>query len=542
MFEIIWQIGRKTMNDELESLIMNNKTMTAGLLRVKPAIDLFNARIVDIDRSTDSRYCYCGKTLDIQNIRKYPVDVVMIVIGIRMGIVYVDSINAGFYAESDNGFVEITNIDDKDGMRLINAVWKISLIIAESEKNSDNQTIKTINSTNIALIDGNSSFTVEIGNNKQIHKTISKNNERYMNTVHKPADYEERMRTVNYTYGNATDNLCMMLFESISSVTRQHIFILCDDGGTGKTSLMNAFKNAYPSLIAGVTVQTLTGGAFEKGSSIAAIKNKTIIIADESDMIDNSSLRILGSISTGLYDMARYGNGQREQVFVKAIPIIATNSMPEYDDIPAFKRRAIIISNIKYNDDMYWWEPVDKNSNITVHDYLCDKNTVDAMIFHGMEVFEKNNGKYDTDDEDDNTDSTSANLKEDKMPVGVISEDLANCLDEYVPEPGAITDKYFEIKEVAWSEINKHDKTILKSIKCDNKPCTYKGKDSNNTKRIQRVLVANDLPMLRKLIDKSLKKYDPAKNYEIIPKEEYERNNYQRMLKMHGEAYADLFA
>lgn len=491
-----------------DQYIVNN-VISPGMI-----LNLFCADLIQQNDEL-SQYSFYGYSLDETNtvLRKIEPVISRVIIGIRLGILYVGS---GSYRDifgyNDGKYERISiltkNIND------LKAVWRIANILAKSGFECFNS-IKMVDSSEVVFKNNDKSYTISFIGNTIIKNEIN-DKKVFLNAVIKPNDYYQRIKICKKLYSNL-DALSMMLFESVSLFPRQHIFILCDDGGSGKTSLMEAFSKAYPLIVSGVTVQTLTGGSYEKGSAMAIIADKRVVFADEGGSIDNSSLQVLGAISTGLRDIARYGEGRREQIYVKAIPIIATNVMPNYDSISAFKRRTIIITNDAV-DSSYWWKII-KSKNITVHDYIQQKETIDSMIFYGMKLFESTQGNY------------SDILKNAKIPVGLISKDLAILLDSKIQKPGEITFESEKIDSMLWAEVNTSDKKILRAIGCHSYPMTYRGSDELKNGKPQKVFATDNTVLLRKMIDKTLGMYDEnnEQDYRVVSIEEAKEYASKRM-------------
>lgn len=485
-----------TISTSLRDRIAMDPFIISNIIPSDAVCDLFNAKMHKAT-SKDNIFAVFGRyaieyPITRQNKRYFSDEIAMVVIGVRKGDLYVSNDEFGFFVKDKNDFIEMKiNADDKNELKVLMGIWRIALILSEN-KTPGFDKINIIDVKNTIWQDSDKKYTISLASDFSIKEITPNNETTYISRIIKPVDYEQRIDVLRNTYPNTYEALSMMLFEAISPAPRKNIFILLDDGGTGKTTLLKAFIKAYPNIVASITVRSLTAGAFEKGTEISSMIHRKAIIADEAGLIDNNALSILGAISTGMYDTARYGGGKVDKVYVEAIPIIATNTLPDYDKIDAFKRRTIIIRSNSHNNEEYWKQqsPID---NLNIHDYISQKETIDSMLYYGKDLFNELKGKYDT----------LLMSNDETTPVGIITYDLARELDSKIPKLDDIQNKTQKIDTMLWSDIIKKDKMILRQAKCSSIVSVYKGDKEVNGK-IQRVFYTENASLLRKIVDKTL--------------------------------------
>lgn len=81
----------------------------------------------------------------------------------------------------------------------------------------------------------------------------------------------------------------MAVFESAAPTRNVHVFIIEDNGGTGKTTLFRGIGSALKPFIAFIPVDNLAGSPFDRGAESAKTEGKK----DESNKI---SERIAGEL------------------------------------------------------------------------------------------------------------------------------------------------------------------------------------------------------------------------------------------------------
>lgn len=119
------------------------------------------------------------------------------------------------------------------------------------------------------------------------------------------------------------------------------MFIIEDNGGTGKTTLFRGIGSALKPFIAFIPVDNLAGSPFDRGAESAKTEGKKIVMSDESN---NISERIAGELrkltdNLGAAVVTRYGNGCSKQVWCG----IVSNYDDDIDDSLKANDRRIIL-------------------------------------------------------------------------------------------------------------------------------------------------------------------------------------------------------
>lgn len=422
-------------------------------------------------------------------------EIIRLVLGIVIGYIFVseDAPEFFIYDKIRNRFTKIVgNAIDRIDYSMRMAIWRVSILIKQHcESSTDNTKIKLVSNSRLIMRENGDSHEI-------IYKGghISQINSNAISTisVDKPDDYENRISIIRKVYGKETDKIAMALFECVSPAPRKHIFIMSDDGGTGKTTLMRALQSRFNDIIGAVRVQAISGGAFERGGAIASLIGKKAFIADEGGSISNNQMQSLASISTGIDDDARFGSGVRKMVHIESTPIIATNAIPDFSKITAFKRRAVIINISAASDDVWNSDGID---GMTVYETISSDETIDAFIFLGLSVFIANNGNYEALKETNNN-----------TVMGTLTSETADLINDWLSSGNIIKSTGTVIvANVLWSKLPKCDREVLMQPKIGGRQerYTYKGDDypeKINTR--QRILVVSNVEELRKLVDKSI--------------------------------------
>jgi len=422
-------------------------------------------------------------------------EIIRLVLGIVIGYIFVseDAPEFFIYDKIRNRFTKIVgNAIDRIDYSMRMAIWRVSILIKQHcESSTDNTKIRLVSNSRFIMrdIDGDSHEIVYKGGrilpiNSNAISTIS---------VDKPDDYENRISIIRKVYGKETDKIAMALFECVSPAPRKHIFIMSDDGGSGKTTLMRAFQSRFNDIIGAVRVQAISGGAFERGGAIANLIGKKAFIADEGGNISSNVMQSLASISTGIDDDARFGSGVRKMVHIESTPIIATNSIPDFDKITAFKRRAVIINILAASDDVWNSDGID---GMTVYETIASDKTIDAFIFLGLSVFIANNGKYESLKETNNDNV-----------MGTLTSETADLINDWLSSGNVMSTGTEIVDNVLWSKLPKCDREVLMQPKIGGKQGRYLYNGDDYPEKIntrQRLLVVSDVAELRKLVSKSI--------------------------------------
>ena len=479
--------------------ISSDYVISSNLLPGELAYALLTTPFARIDSTRSSSYNGNRVIVDgysfIDEPRFANSETIRLVLGIVIGTIFVceDAPEFFIYDKQSNRFIRIAgNAMDRidDSMRM--AIWRVSILMKQHcDNNADNTSIRFVSNSRLIMRGGN-------GDSEEVvykggHISSIRSNVVSTISVDKPADYEKRVRVIRRVFGKETDKIAMVLFECISPAPRKHIFIMSDDGGSGKTTLMRAFQSRFNDIVGAVRVQAISGGAFERGGAIANLIGKKAFVADEGGRISSSVMQSLASISTGIDDDARFGSGVRKTVHVESTPIIATNTIPDFDKIAAFKRRAVIINISAASEDVWNSDGVD---GMTVYETISSDETIDAFIFLGRSVFVSNNGKYE-----------SFGNAVDNGVMGALTMETADLIQDWFSSGDSRTTGEEIVANVLWSKLPKCDRDVLMQPKIGGRQGRYIYSGDDYPEKIntrQRLLVVSDVAELRKLVSKSI--------------------------------------
>lgn len=481
--------------------VSSDYIISSNLLPGEQAYALLTQPFAKIDTTTNSSYNGNKVIVDGYSFIDEPKskfvssEIIRLVLGIVIGYIFVseDAPEFFIYDKIRNRFTKIVgNAIDRIDYSMRMAIWRVSILIKQHcESSTDNTKIKLVSNSRLIMRENGDSHEI-------IYKggQIAQINSNAISTisVDKPDDYENRISIIRKVYGKETDKIAMALFECVSPAPRKHIFIMSDDGGSGKTTLMRALQSRFNEIIGAVRVQAISGGAFERGGAIASLIGKKAFIADEGGSISNNQMQSLASISTGIDDDARFGSGIRKMVHIESTPIIATNAIPDFSKITAFKRRAVIINISAASDDVWNSDGID---GMTVYETISSDETIDAFIFLGLSVFIANNGNYESLKETNND-----------TVMGTLTSETADLINDWISSGNIkMSTGTGIIANVLWSKLPKCDREVLMQPKIGGRQerYTYKGDDypeKINTR--QRILVVSNVEELRKLVSKSI--------------------------------------
>lgn len=348
--------------------------------------------------------------------------------------------------------------------------------------NSQNHEIKLYDLkviVNDLAIDDN--LIIRLPNGSIEHKPLSGNALEPAVRIITPNDYDKRIKLAQDAFGADNEQaLAMALFESAAPTQNVHVFIIEDNGGTGKTTLFRGIGSTLKPFIAFISVDNLAGSPFDRGVEFAKTEGKKIVLSDESQKLNEKIAGELRKLTTGAAVVARYGNGRSKQVWCECKVWIASNYDDDIDDSLKANDRRIIRLSINGNKTDAWWKRT--WHGVPVYDAIADMRTISALIIHGEQLWNENNGNI------------RAVLKEQKqhvnLPMKII--DTVNHIHVLI-EHNEINDGE-PLSMYLASYFTKQDKQLLESFgivnmnartKYDASITGYK-KDSNDT--IQRVM------------------------------------------------------
>lgn len=316
-----------------------------------------------------------------------------------------------------------------------------------------------------------------------------------------PNDYDKRIKLAQDAFGKDNEQaLAMAVFESAAPTQNVHVFIIEDNGGTGKTTLFRGIGSALKPFIAFISVDNLAGSPFDRGVEFAKTEGKKIVMSDESNKISERIAGELRKLTTGAAVVARYGNGRSKQVWCECKVWIASNYDDDIDDSLKANDRRIIRLSVNGNKTDAWWKRT--WHGVPVYDAIADMRTISALIVHGEKLWHEHNGNI------------RAVLKEQKQhvnpPMKII--DAVNHIHALI-EHNEINDGE-PLSMYLASYFNKQDKQLLGSFgimnmnartKYDSSITGYKTDANDTIQRVMTLASANDFM-------NALNEYNASKN------------------------------
>lgn len=167
-----------------------------------------------------------------------------------------------------------------------------------------------------------------------------------------------------------------------------------DNGGTGKTSFIAGFNDAFPSKATSVSWPALAHeGSFEAGLEFSHLIGKTVSFSDETAQLGKLSgaLSTLKALSTGDTKTARFGSGKSAEVFLQLWQVLFSNTGSIFPRGYAFERRLVqmpLVSEVAARRI-----PLEMHGDETLGDWLFSAHEVGktfmALACAGKGVWEK---------------------------------------------------------------------------------------------------------------------------------------------------------
>lgn len=167
-----------------------------------------------------------------------------------------------------------------------------------------------------------------------------------------------------------------------------------DNGGTGKTSFIAGFNDAFPSKATSVSWPALAHeGSFEAGLEFSHLIGKTVSFSDETAQLGKLSgaLSTLKALSTGDTKTARFGSGKSAEVFLQLWQVLFSNTGSIFPKGYAFERRLVqmpLVSEVAARRI-----PLEMHGDETLGDWLFSAHEVGktfmALACAGKGVWEK---------------------------------------------------------------------------------------------------------------------------------------------------------
>jgi len=238
----------------------------------------------------------------------------------------------------------------------------------------------------------NENFSV----NSNSHLVSDGDGESYI-SVHTPAHMAERVTLLKNAFGSAYEALSMTQAYLLLPERSQKFILMEDEGGSGKTSWIQAFCNTWPGVAArGLDASSLSGGSFAEGNALVPLIGKSVAFSDESGSIDAKIFRSLAALSTGAMKTVRYGSGIAEQRFFKIKIVIASNSLDELDSgMTAVSRRRVVVPMHAVHTERWWRGAAPAWSNAAcMHDEVFSSDSMHAMAIDGIHTYDTMGGKF----------------------------------------------------------------------------------------------------------------------------------------------------
>lgn len=167
-----------------------------------------------------------------------------------------------------------------------------------------------------------------------------------------------------------------------------------DNGGTGKTSFIAGFNDAFPSKATSVSWPALAHeGSFEAGLEFSHLIGKKVSFSDETAQLGKLSgaLSTLKALSTGDTKTARFGSGKSAEVFLQLWQVLFSNTGSIFPRGYAFERRLVqmpLVSEVAARRI-----PLEMHGDETLGDWLFSSREVGktfmALACAGKGVWEK---------------------------------------------------------------------------------------------------------------------------------------------------------
>lgn len=167
-----------------------------------------------------------------------------------------------------------------------------------------------------------------------------------------------------------------------------------DNGGTGKTSFIAGFNDAFPSKATSVSWPALAHeGSFEAGLEFSHLIGKKVSFSDETAQLGKLSgaLSTLKALSTGDTKTARFGSGKSAEVFLQLWQVLFSNTGSIFPRGYAFERRLVqmpLVSEVAARRI-----PLEMHGDETLGDWLFSSHEVGktfmSLACAGKGVWEK---------------------------------------------------------------------------------------------------------------------------------------------------------
>lgn len=188
--------------------------------------------------------------------------------------------------------------------------------------------------------------------------------------------------------GDGLKTLAKGMFYAMLRKRSLHYFVLADNGGSGKTLLMNAFVRRFKALgTSAVDLDNLSRSGFDRGNAMVGLVKRRFAFSDEAAKLTDKQARALNSISTGAMQTIRLGGGVSFTSWIQATLFVSTNSGTALPDTDSTDRRAVFVRLGSKPTDLFSTVSEHYGEDMTFGSFLADGRTIDALVAWGAAAF-----------------------------------------------------------------------------------------------------------------------------------------------------------
>lgn len=229
--------------------------------------------------------------------------------------------------------------------------------------------------------------TLQVDSSQLGYRKLESNDKKVRLDAEKPDDYDDRLELVKNTYGERNlDLIAFSTFVLLGPIDKELIVAINDEGGSGKTTFLNALKAFDKNFTTDFTDIDLlkSKNGFDKGSAMANLEGKKTLLIDEASSLDRTVGNLLKVIASGATQQIRKGNSLTYTAWIKCKVLICTNEDYDFLGINAINRRVLRIrfTNDKSTD---WWYGKTWTGK-TRHDEIMDARTVSSLMVRGKSI------------------------------------------------------------------------------------------------------------------------------------------------------------
>lgn len=181
------------------------------------------------------------------------------------------------------------------------------------------------------------------------------------------------------------DGLCMALAFTVIAKP-QGYFVISDDGGSGKSTILTAFCSLFADICTDTFDPTnLPRKGYDAANEWLELVGKSIAVIDEDDgSLTAPMMKYLNAVSSGKGAKVRW-NGGGSHAYCHAWSIIATNTPDKLPELTAVIRRRITIM-LNGADEDAWKTIIDDGNGerMPLYDYAGTEECIAEMVEYGM--------------------------------------------------------------------------------------------------------------------------------------------------------------